>query len=98
MSGYSVLAQALGEIERDAFRQLAGVDEDKRGAMLENEFGDAVVDLIPHLMRGDGPERNPRHLDGEVELAPVAHVNDHRIRTSAAGEEMGHLLDRLLRG
>ncbi len=52
MRQYGVLAQALGQIVRDAFRQLARVDEDQSGAVLQRERGQAIVDFAPHLGAG----------------------------------------------
>ncbi len=53
MRQHGVLAQPLGQMMRDALGQPARVDEDQRGAMLADQLGDAVVDLVPHLVAGD---------------------------------------------
>src|SRR3954453_10331386 len=97
MCSDGIFAQPLGQVECDALGEFARVDEDQGGAVLQNELCDAAVDLVPHLVRSDGSERDSRDLDGEIELALVTDVYDHRVRTAAAGKEMRDLLDGLLR-
>src|SRR3954451_1920270 len=97
MGSDGVFPKPLSQVERNALGQLPSIDEDERGAVLQDEFSDAVVDLVPHLVRSDGSERDSRDLDGEIELALVTDVYDHRVRTAAAGKEMRDLLDGLLR-
>src|SRR3954469_16855623 len=97
MGSDGVFPKPLSQVERNAFRKLARVDEDERGAVLQDKFSDAIVDLVPHLMRSDGPEWDPRHLDGEIELALMPNIHDHWVRTAAAGKEVCDLLDGLLR-
>src|SRR4051794_22450937 len=98
MRSNGVFAQPLRQIECDSLGQLARVNKNQCRAMLVYKGGDAVVDLVPHLVRSDRPERNSRNFDPEIELALVAYVDDHRIRASASGKKMCDLLDRLLRG
>ena len=65
--------------------------------MLQRQLGDAVVNLAPHFVAGDGAKLGRRNFDREVELAAMADVDDGRSRASRAGQEMRDLLDRLLR-
>src|SRR5205823_14151977 len=97
MRSDGVFTKPLGEVEGDALGKLAGVNEDQRRVVLVHKHGDAVVNLIPHLMGGDGAKRDPRYLDREVEFALVTNVDDHGIRATAAGKKMCDLLDGLLR-
>src|SRR3954462_12097172 len=98
MRSDGIFTEPLRQVESNPFRQLASVNKYQCGAVLVDERSDAVVDLVPHLMRCDGPQRNSRNFDREIELAFVTYVDDHRIGTSAAGKKMCNLLDRFLRG
>jgi hypothetical protein len=60
-----------------------------------DEGDQAVVDLLPHLVRHHGFQRRARHFHREVHLALVPAVHDRAI---ACREEARNFLDRLLRG
>src|SRR5690606_16470380 len=47
--GHDALAEPFLEGEADLLRELAGVDEDQRGAVLANQRAEAIVDLGPVL-------------------------------------------------
>ena len=97
MRGHQLFADALAQMQRHALRQPPRVDEHQRRAMLQRQLRDAVVDLAPHLVAGDGAKLGRRDLHRQVELAAMANVDDGRSRTSRAGQEMRDLLNRLLR-
>jgi hypothetical protein len=61
---------------RHALRQAARVDEDQRGAVRADQIGHAVVDLVPHLVGGDGAQLVARHFDRQFHIAAMAHVDD----------------------
>ena len=86
-----VFAEALREMMRHALGQAARVDEDKRGAVLADELGDAVVDLAPHFVGGDGAELVARDFDGQFHRAAVADVDDRGV----VAQERGDILDGL---
>ena len=48
---------------RDALGEPPRVDEHERRPVLLNQRGDAVVDLLPHLVRRDRPELVLRDFD-----------------------------------
>ena len=60
----------------DPLGHLAGVDEDQRGAVLEDVDGDLVEDVGELEAAGHRFELAPRQLDGHVEIPPVAAVDD----------------------
>ena len=103
VAGDVLLADALRELVRDALREPPRVHEDERRAVLRDQLGDALVDLAPLLGRGDRLEVSRRQLDGEVEVALVAEVDDRAVRLAVsieaigADEEARDLLDRPLR-
>ena len=76
------------ELRRDALGHLARVDEDERRAVLADELRDALVDLLPLLVRADGRERRRRDLDrrgrarGRCPASTSAHVAARRRRGS----------------
>ena len=98
MCRHQFLADAFAQMKRHALRQAPRVDEDQRRAMLQRQLGDAVVNLAPHFVAGDGAELRRRNLDRQIELAAVTNVDHGRSGTSRAGQEMRDLFDRLLRG
>jgi hypothetical protein len=46
-----LLAEPLGQVARHALGGAALVDEDQRGAVLVDQLGEPVVQLVPHLGR-----------------------------------------------
>ncbi len=87
---HGVRSQALAQMVGDALGQAPRIDEDERGAVLADQVGQAVVDLLPHLVAGDRAELVAGHLDGQVHFTAMADVDDHGRRA----EELRHLLDR----
>ena len=76
MGGDVLLADALRNMARDAFGQAAGVDKNDGGAMLENQFGQPIIDLRPHLARHHRLERRGRKLQSKIAAARMAAVDD----------------------
>jgi len=71
-----LLAQALGQPVGHTLGHTPGIDEDQGRAPLLDMLRDAL-DHVPHLLSGDhGLELALGQLDGEVELALVAFVDD----------------------
>src|ERR1051325_5901107 len=66
--------------------------------MLLHELCDTVVNLIPEFVAGDGSQLLPRNFDTQVHRALVPYVDNHRVRSSAAGQEMRYGFNRLLGG
>jgi hypothetical protein len=91
---------AGGELEGDLLYKAAGVDEDEGGAVVLGVGGELVEDLRPHAGGGDGAELVARDLDGDVELAALADLDDGGglARFVGAGEEAGDEIDGILRG
>ena len=79
---------------RDALGQPPRVHEDERRPVLLNQRGDAVVDLLPHLVRRDRPELVLRHLDRQIHRAAMAVVDDVDPRVLVGREEPRDDLDR----
>ncbi len=69
-------AEALGELEGDLFDEAAGVDEDEGGAVVLGVGGEFVEDLLPHGGGGEGAELVGGDLDGEIEVAALAYLDD----------------------
>jgi hypothetical protein len=93
----AVLAEALSQVMRDAFRHSSGVDEHQCRLVLAHERRQTVVDFSPLLIRGDRLKVGLRHFDREVEVAFVADVDDGA--TSAGADQKARsLFDRMHRG
>jgi hypothetical protein len=90
-----VLAEDARQARGDAFGHLARVDEDEGRAVVADEVGHPVVDLLPLLVGADGLERGGGDFDGEVEVAPVADVDEGAVAV-ASDEEQGISSERLL--
>ena len=95
-----VLAQALGQLVGHPLGHLARVDEDQRGAVVPGVLGDAVEDVGHLTAAHDGLELGRGQLDGHLEVAGVAAVDDHGGRAVVvhAREQAGHQVERPLRG
>ncbi|MCY1272858.1 hypothetical protein D9M70_214520 [compost metagenome] len=98
VGGHGGSAQALGKMAGDALSQAPGVDENQGGAMFGDQFGQAVVDLLPGLIAQHHFQRHRRHFEGQVALAAVAHVHQGAGTPALAHEERRHTLDGFLRG
>jgi hypothetical protein len=79
VGGDRMIAQALGQVAAGALGQTPGVDEQQGGAVLSGQFGQAIVDLVPHLVAHHRFQLHGRHLDGQVASAAVADVDDHAV-------------------
>ncbi len=74
--GHLVLAEPLAELVGHPLGHPPGVDEHQRGPALLHLGGDEVEDLGHLLGRGHGLELVVGQLQGEIQLAPVAGVDD----------------------
>ena len=108
MCGDIFLAKALAELMGNAFGQAPGVDEDERRAVRLDELDDALVNLVPHFVRGNRAEFRGGNFNSEVKLPFMADINDDGIgarilgitwilRIRSAAEKMCHFFDWLLR-
>src|SRR5215472_17494074 len=66
--------------------------------MLRRERRNAVVDLVPHFVGSHWTKFTAGNFDGQVELAAMTDLHDHRIGPVRAGQKLGHQLDWFLRG
>jgi hypothetical protein len=94
-----VVAEALTQLVGQALGQAPGVHEDQGGVVLSDEGGDPVEHVSHLLAGGDRLQLPLGQLEGQVEVAAVAGVDD---RTGLGGglpaEHPGQQLDRPLRG
>jgi len=102
MSGHVLFAQSFAQLMRDALGQPSRIHEPSVERCAFTNLHDALVNLIPHFVRGDGAQFGRRNLDAKIELALVANVDDHRLGArilwiSIAREKMRNLFNRLLR-
>ena len=94
VGGHPFRAQAIGQVAGHALDQAPGVDEHERGAVLPRERGHPVVDLLPLLVGADRAELVAQHLDGQVHVAPLAHVHHLGHRPRRPHEQPRRRLDR----
>src|SRR5262249_27526130 len=88
-------AEPRAEARRDALGHLARVDEYQRRPVLANELADALVDLVPLLVRTDRGKERRGDLDSEIQLAQVPGI-DERALASGADEEVADVFQRFL--
>src|ERR1700722_16290612 len=100
MCGYVLGTKARGEFEGDLFDEAASVDEDQGRAVILSVGGKLIEDLGPHIAAGDRVELVAWDLDGKVELATLADLDDSRRLTVFvdASEEVGNEFNGILRG
>ena len=102
VAGDAFLAEAVAQVVGDTLGQGTGVDEDQGGVVLDDEVGEAVVDVVPLLAGGDGFKVGGWGLDGEVQVALVAEVDSDAgagdTLVVGAGEEGGEFVDGALGG
>ena len=77
-----VIAEPLRKQMRDALRHPPRVHEHERRAMRLDVRGDGVEHLAELLARRHGLQLARRQLDGDVERAPVADVDDRTARAA----------------
>ena len=98
MRGDIFFAEPLAQLVRHRSAMPPRVHEDQRRAMLLDQFDEPVVDLVPHFVDGDGTKCAARDFDGQIELPPVADVDDDRVGAAVAGQKVGDFFDGFLGG
>ncbi len=66
--------------------------------MLLHELRQAIVNFVPHFVRGDGGKFAARHFHGKIDAPLMSDLHDHRIGAAASRQKMRNEFDRLLRG
>ena len=85
--GDRLFAHALGQMMRNPLGQPSRIDEDQRRAILAGQRDDSIINLVPHLIAGDRTEFAGGSFHRQVELAPVAGIDNHRLRSRPASGE-----------
>src|SRR5882724_5295180 len=98
VSTHHVFTHSLGQIERNTLGQAARVYKNQGGAVLLDQLTNAVINLIPQFVAGNGPKFLTWNFDCEIHLALMADVHHYRIWVMVAGKKVGHGFDWLLRG
>ncbi len=98
MSSDALCAEPFRESEGHALDEAPRVHEHDRRAMLARQRRQAIVELGPLLVGRDSAELVLRHLDGEIDLATSACVDDARLRPRGPDEHPRRHLDRTYRG
>ena len=76
MGRHEVLAQAIGQVVGDAFRQSPGVDEHQGGAVGLDQLGEAIIHVRPNGIGRDRAEFVLGCVDSQIHLPALSHVND----------------------
>ena len=66
--------------------------------MFECELGEAVVDVVPDGVGGDGAELVVGDFDGEIEVTAAADFDDGAVAVTSSAEEVGDERDGVLGG
>jgi hypothetical protein len=92
--GHRLDAQTLAQVQRHAFDQSAGVDEDQRRPVRAGQLGDAIVELAPLLVGADGAQLILRYFDRQVEVPALADVDHFGGRACAAHQQLRGDIER----
>ena len=97
-----IRTDALAQIPGKAFGHAPRVNEHERGAVLLDQPGKTIVNLLPHLATHDRFDGRRRHFDGEIEGLGMPSVNDVARRLAvddvgSADQKARDLLDGVLR-
>ena len=100
VGGDLALAKPFAQMPGRPLGHPSRVHEDQRGLVRGDQLGQAVVILVPDLVRHDRAERRAGNLHGQVELAAMALVDDRTVAPARIGpqQEPGDFFDRALRG
>src|SRR5262252_198453 len=104
MRCHLIVAEKFAKICGDAFREPAGIDEDKCCSMSLDEFRETAIDFDPDFIRHDSFERRPGKFNAEIESANVTNVDNATTRFAVGGElrcsneESCDVFDRFLGG
>jgi hypothetical protein len=82
--GHALVAQALAEVARRALGHAPRVDEHQRGAVLAHQLRDALVDLLPLVVRHHRRQRRRRQFQRQVALLGVADVDQRAVGAAVA--------------
>src|ERR1700691_1979597 len=96
MRSHCVLAENRGKMMAHALRKPPGVDKNQRGTICEHEIGDALVNLLPHLVRSYRAKLAGRNFDSQIQMAPLRNLHDCRAGPVIAGKKISDQLDGLL--
>ena len=92
--GDGVLPQPLGQVQGHPLDQPPRVDEHQRRVMRPRQVGDAIVELGPLLVRGHRAQLVLGHQDAQVQVAPLADVDDGRQRPRRPDQQAGGHVQR----
>src|SRR5690242_14985653 len=98
MRGHIVFAESFCQTMADALRHAPGIHEDQGRSVLLDQFDDAVVDLLPHLVAGNWAQLRAWNLDRQIQFSFVTDVYDDRLWAMISGEKARDIFDRLLGG
>src|ERR1700682_4810089 len=88
MRRHVVLTQPLAQLMGNAFGQPPRVYEDQRRPVRVHQLHDALVNLVPHLVRSDWTKFRRWNLYSNIQRALVANVDDYRIGASSFGSRI----------
>src|SRR4051794_7070093 len=96
-----VTAEPLRQRAGGALRRAAGVDKDQGRAVRLDQFGNAVIDLLPDLSRHNRFERRGWQFESEIARPDMASIDNRAVRLrpalgTDADQKAGDQLDRLL--
>ncbi len=83
MRCHRLFAEPFAQMPRDAFGEPPRVHEHQRRPMRQDERGEPIVVLLPHLGGHHRFERGLRQFDLQIEGTPVPFVDDRAVRVLA---------------
>ncbi len=92
--GHPLGPEPLGQVAGHPLDQAPRVDEHERGAVRAGQLGHAIVDLLPLLVGAHRAQLVADHLDGQIHVAALPHVDDLGQRPVRAHQQPRRGLDR----
>ena len=83
MCGDVFVANPFAKMASHSLGESPRVNEDKCGVVLSNEFGESIVDFVPHLSGHDCLKWCIRQFDCQIKLALVTAVDDRAVRATS---------------
>ena len=77
-------AESLAQLVRHALNHPARVDKNQGRAVQHHQFGHAVVDALPHVVRHDRLQRHRGQLQRQIARTYVADIDDRAFAIAIA--------------
>lgn len=89
-----IVSQTLTEVQREPLDHAPRGHENQRRTMRSALVREPIVELCPLLVRAYGAELFARNVNGQLDVATIARIDDLRQRTARTDQETRGKFDR----